>query len=68
MTERSVTRHFKTSPEVIGLAVMSYVRFPLAHWNLEDLQPERGIEIRPSGQSGGGCRAEGNSSLYNLPV
>jgi len=28
MTERSPFRDFKTSPEVIRLAVMMYIRFP----------------------------------------
>ena len=36
-------RYFKTSPEVIRLAVMMYVRFPLSLRNVEDLLHERGI-------------------------
>jgi putative transposase len=36
---------FKTSPEIIRLAVMMYVRFPLSLRNVEDLRHERGIEI-----------------------
>ena len=38
-------RYFKTSPEVIGLAVMMYVRFPLSLCNVEDILHERGIDI-----------------------
>lgn len=38
-------RYFKTSPEVIGLAVMLYVRFPLSLQNVEDLLHERGIDV-----------------------
>ena len=38
-------RYFKTSPEVIQLAVMMYVRFPLSLRNVEDLLHERGIDI-----------------------
>ena len=38
-------RYFKTSPEIIRLAVMMYVRFPLSLRNVEDLLHERGIEI-----------------------
>lgn len=38
-------RYFKTSPEVIRLAVMMYVRFPLSLRQVEDLLYERGIEI-----------------------
>lgn len=36
---------FKTSPEIIRLAVMLYVRFPLSLRNVEDLLHERGVEI-----------------------
>lgn len=38
-------RYFKTSPEIIRLAVMMYVRFPLSLRNVEDLLHERGIDI-----------------------
>jgi len=38
-------RYFKTSPEIIRLAVMIYVRFPLSLRNVEDLLHERGIDI-----------------------
>ena len=38
-------RYFKTSPEIIQLAVMMYVRFPLSLRNVEDLMHERGIDI-----------------------
>ncbi|WP_090756758.1 IS6 family transposase [Paracoccus chinensis] len=44
MTQRSPFRYFKTSPEIIRLAVMLYVRFPLSLRNVEDLLHERGIE------------------------
>ena len=37
---------FGTSPEIIRLAVMMYVRFPLSLRNVEDLLHERGIEIK----------------------
>ena len=45
MTKRSPFRYFKTSPEIIRLAVMLYVRFPLSLRNVEDLLHERGVEI-----------------------
>jgi|GEM_PF-1989563 len=45
MTKRSPFRYFKTSPEIIRLAVMLYIRFPLSLRNVEDLLHERGIEI-----------------------
>ena len=38
-------RYFKTSPEIIRLAVMMCVRFPLSLRNVEDLLHERGINI-----------------------
>jgi putative transposase len=38
-------RYFKTSPEVIRLAVMLYVRFPLSLRSVEDLLHERGIDL-----------------------
>jgi putative transposase len=37
--------YFHSSPEVIRLAVMLYVRFPLSLRNVEDLLHERGIDI-----------------------
>jgi putative transposase len=43
MTKHSPFRYFKTSPEVIRLAVMLYVRFPLSLRNVEDLLHEREI-------------------------
>jgi putative transposase len=45
MTKRSSFRYFKTSPEIICLAVMMYVRFPLSRRNVEDLLHERCIDI-----------------------
>ena len=45
MTQPSPFRYFKTSPEIIRLAVMLYIRFPLSLRNVEDLLHERGIEI-----------------------
>tara|TARA_R110001606_G_scaffold375899_3_gene534336 strand:+ start:589 stop:972 length:384 start_codon:yes stop_codon:yes gene_type:complete len=37
--------YFKTSPEIIQLAVRMYVRFPLSLRNVGDLLHERGIDI-----------------------
>ena len=39
-------RYFDSSPEVIRLVVMLYVRYPLSLRNVEDLLSERGIDIR----------------------
>ena len=38
-------RYFKTSTEIIQLAVMLYVRFPLSLRNVEDLLHERGVDV-----------------------
>ena len=38
-------RCFNSSPEVIGLAVMMYVRYPLSLRQVEDLLFERGIDV-----------------------
>jgi putative transposase len=38
-------RYFDSSPEVIRLAVMIYVKYPLSLRNVEDLLFERGIDI-----------------------
>lgn len=45
MTKRSPFKYFKTCPEIIRLAVMLYVRFPLSLCNVEDLLHERGIDV-----------------------
>ena len=42
---RNPFRYFNSSPEVIRLAVMLYVRFPLSLRQVEDLLHERGIDI-----------------------
>ena len=38
-------RYFNSSPEVIRLAVLLYVKYPLSLRNVEDLLAERGIDI-----------------------
>ena len=38
-------RWFDSSPEVIRLVVMMYVRYPLSLRNVEDLLFERGIDL-----------------------
>ena len=45
MTRRSPFRYFKSSPEIIRLAVMLDTRFPLSLRSVEDLLHERGIEV-----------------------
>ena len=38
-------RYFDSSPEVIRLVVMMYVRYPVSLRNVEDLLAQRGIDI-----------------------
>jgi len=38
-------RYFNSSPEIIRLVVMMYVKYPLSLRNVEDLLAERGIDI-----------------------
>lgn len=38
-------RYFKTSPEIMHLAVLMYVRFPLSLRNIEDLLHECSIDV-----------------------
>ena len=45
MAKRDPFKYFKSSPEIIRLAVMLYVRFPLSLRNVEDLLHERGIDV-----------------------
>ncbi len=42
---RNPFRYFNSSPEVICLAVMMYIRYPLSLRQVEDLLFERGIDI-----------------------
>ncbi len=42
-------RYFNSSPEVIRLVVMMYVKYPLSLRNVEDLLAERGIDISHDG-------------------
>jgi len=44
---RNPFRYFKTSPDIIRLAVMMYVRYPLSLRQVEDLLHERDIDITP---------------------
>ena len=45
MTKDDPFKYFRTSREIIRLAVMLYVRFPLSLRNVEDLLHERGIDV-----------------------
>ncbi|MBU2868416.1 IS6 family transposase [Pacificibacter marinus] len=45
MSKTAPFKYFKTSPEIIKLAVMYYIRFPLSLRQVEDILHERGIDI-----------------------
>jgi putative transposase len=45
MSKTDPFRCFKTSPEVIRMAVMLYVGYPLLLRNVEDLLHEHGLDI-----------------------
>ena len=40
-----ILQDFKTSPEIIRLAVMYYIRYPLSFRQVEDILHERGVDI-----------------------
>ena len=45
MEKRAPFKYSKTSPDIIRLAVMMYVRFLLSLRNVEDLLHERDIDV-----------------------
>ena len=45
MNQSNLFKYFKTSPEIIRLAVMYYVRYPLSYRQVEDILHERGIDV-----------------------
>ena len=47
MKRRDPFKYFKTNPEIIRLAVMLFIRFPLSLRDVEDLLHERGIDVSP---------------------
>ena len=45
MIKKNPFKYYKSSPEIIKLAIMFYVRFPLSLRNVEDILHMRGIDI-----------------------
>ncbi len=45
MTTQNLFKYFKTSPEIIRLAVMYYIRYPFSFRQVEDILHERGVDI-----------------------
>ena len=45
MSKENPFKYFKTSPEIIKLTVMYYVRYPLSLRQVEDILHERGIDV-----------------------
>jgi transposase-like protein len=63
MSNPSIFCNFKTSPEIIRLAVMMYVRYPLSLRNVEDLLHERGIDkSSPPSRDNGSVQSHSTSS------
>ncbi len=61
---RNPFRYFNSSPEVIRLAVMMYVRYPLPLRQVEDLLFERGVDVCHETYVDAPCSARWN--LNNL--
>jgi len=45
ITTSSPSKYFNASPEIIRLAVMYYIRYPLSFRQVEDIWHERGVDI-----------------------
>ena len=45
MSHKNPFKYYKTSPEIIKLAVMYYIRYPLSLRQVEDIMHERGIDV-----------------------
>ena len=45
MPKKNLFKYFKTSHEIIRLAVMYYVRYPLSFRQVEDILHERGVDV-----------------------
>ena len=45
MAAQNPFKYFNTSPEIIHLVVMYYVRYPLSLRQVEDILHERGIDV-----------------------
>ena len=45
MSNKNPFKYFKTSPEIIRLAVMYYLRYPLSFRQVEDILHDRGMDI-----------------------
>ena len=45
MSQQDPFKYYKTSPEIIRLAVMYYVRYPLSFREVEIILHERGIDV-----------------------
>ena len=48
---RNPFRYFNSSPEIIRLTVMMYIRYPLSLRQVEDLLFERGIDFKQNRSS-----------------
>ena len=44
-TKKNILKYYKTSPEIIKMAIMYYVRYPLSFRQVEVILHERGIDV-----------------------
>ena len=64
MTQGSPFQYFKTSPEIIRLTVMLYVRYPLSLRKVEDLLYKRGLDtVSPDQPKTLGCTTNSTSCV-----
>ena len=63
-TSTNPFRNFQSSPEVIRLVVLMYVKYPLSLRNVEDLLAEHGIDICHEAAR---LDSSGESSLSGFP-
>ncbi len=64
MSNARIFRYFKTSPEIIRLAVIMVVRYPLSLRNVEDLLHERGMALSDRKST---CGLSGQSCIFGSP-
>ncbi len=60
-------RYFNSSPEVIRLAVMTYIRYPLSLRQVEDILFERGIRQFPHCRALKSLGRDANASMDGEP-
>jgi len=65
---RNPFQYFNSSPEVIRLTVMMYIRYPLSLRQVEDLLFERGLDREPENPRLGGCAGSRERKALCFPI